>query len=69
MLIPKSPHAHTYFTWENPVYQDFMVEMMQYMEPRFEEKGKILFQELEEVTDVLLFLDGKYDIGFEVNGK
>ena len=46
-----------------------MVEMMQYMEPRFEEKGKILFQELEEVTDVLLFLDGKYDIGFEVNGK
>lgn len=68
MLIPKSPNPHTYFKLHNPVYKDFMVEMMQYLEPKYEHADKIIFEELEEVTFVLLFLDGKFDIGYELNG-
>ena len=45
-----------------------MVEMMQYLEPKYEHPTTIIFQELEEVTFVLLFLEGKFDVGYEMNG-
>ena len=42
---------------------------MTHLEPRFEEAGIILFDELEEVHEVILIMNGKFDLGFEINGK
>ena len=39
------------------------------MEPRFELAETIIFYELSEVTEVIFFVDGKFDLGFEINGK
>jgi hypothetical protein len=39
------------------------------MEPRFEFKGAIVYSELEEVTEVVMFMNGKFDLGFEINEK
>ena len=42
---------------------------MHVLEPRSEEKDEIIFDELEEMTEVVLFVKGTFDIGFEINGK
>ena len=46
-----------------------MVDLMMKMEPRYEQKGTIVFSELEEVTEVVFFINGSFDIGFEMNEK
>ena len=46
-----------------------MVDLMMKMEPRFELNQTIVFSELEEVTEVVLFVNGRFDIGFEMNEK
>jgi hypothetical protein len=49
------------------MYRKFMIEMLGYLEPRREEKDKILFEELDEVNEVIFFNNGIYEIGFEIN--
>jgi hypothetical protein len=39
------------------------------MEPRFEQKGAIVYSELDEVREVVMFMNGKVDLGFEINEK
>jgi hypothetical protein len=46
-----------------------MIDLMNNLEPRFEEKDEIMYDELDEITEVILFVRGKYDVGFEINGK
>ena len=36
------------------------------MEPRFEQKGAIVYSELDEVREVVMFMNGKIDLGFEI---
>jgi hypothetical protein len=45
-----------------------MMDLMQHLEPRFEPKNSILIDELDEVNEVLFFPQGRYEIGFEING-
>jgi hypothetical protein len=37
------------------------------LEPRFEDQGTILFDEMEEVSEVIFILEGQYDIGYTIN--
>jgi hypothetical protein len=46
-----------------------MLDLLQHLEPRYEEKDITILDELDEVSEVVLFVRGKFDIGFEVNGK
>ena len=46
-----------------------MMDLMQHLEPRFEQKNTILIDELDEVNEILFFPDGQYEIGFEINGQ
>lgn len=45
-----------------------MMELLQSLEPRIEEKNVILFNELEEMNEVLFFTNGVHEIGYELNG-
>ena len=46
-----------------------MMTLFQQLEPRFEEKGSVLYQELEEITEIFFHEKGQIDIGFEINTK
>jgi hypothetical protein len=46
-----------------------MMDLMQHLEPRFEQKNTILIDELDEVNEILFFPEGQYEIGFEINGQ
>jgi hypothetical protein len=46
-----------------------MYEVLIKLEPRREEKDKIIFYELDDFTEILFFCKGKVDIGFELNRK
>ena len=45
-----------------------MMDILQALEPRLEPKNVILFNELEEVNEVLFFITGTHEIGYELNG-
>lgn len=69
MLVPCSLQRYSFFTWDSDLYSEMMLDLMQHMEPRSEEKDVTIFDELDEISEVVLFVRGKFDIGFEVNGK
>ena len=48
-------------------YRDFMISLLQGLEPRFEEKGSLLFDELQEISEIVFIIRGKVDVGYELN--
>lgn len=44
-----------------------MLQLLQYLEPRHEDAGTILFQELDEINEVIFIETGECDIGYEIN--
>ena len=46
-----------------------MTSILMSLEPRKEENGSILYNELDEFFEVLFFNNGQVDIGFEINRK
>lgn len=70
---PQQPHsrqhAQLYYGWDDQKYRHFMIEVLRNLAPRFENKGSILINELEEVLEVLFMSQGTVDIGFEINRK
>ena len=44
-----------------------MIDMLQSLEPRREDKDAILLHELDEVAEVIFIMNGIYEIGFEIN--
>ena len=65
----QNKNENSYYTWNDFVYRNFMMDLMQHLEPRFEQKNTILIDELDEVNEVLFFPEGQYEIGFEINGQ
>ena len=59
---------HTYYRWTNPGYIEFMIQIMSFLEPRYFQVNTIILNELEEHNEVIYFTDGKFKVGFEVNG-
>tara|TARA_B110000285_G_C15110831_1_gene611009 strand:- start:487 stop:900 length:414 start_codon:yes stop_codon:yes gene_type:complete len=69
VLIPGSLQQYSFYTWDSDIYSEMMLDMMHHLEPRYEEKDEIVFDELEEITEVVLYVKGKFDIGFELNNE
>lgn len=44
-----------------------MIDILMGLEPCREEKDVILFEELDEINEVLFFITGKYEIGYSIN--
>ena len=64
-----SAFKYTYFNWDNPNYQAYMLQMIQYLEPKFEEAHTLLFIEGEDVDEVIMFTKGSFKVGFNINDK
>jgi len=68
MFMFKKPDGEAY-TWSDQPYRDFMLGLLQNFEPRLEEKGTIIYKELEEIQEVFFQEKGTIDIGYEINRK
>jgi len=44
-----------------------MMDVMQSLEPRKEDKNTIIFNELEDINEIIFFCKGAYDIGYQLN--
>lgn len=60
---------NSFYTWNDQVYCNLMVQLFSSMEPRCEQADTILFRDLDEVTEVSFFTKGIVKIGFEINNK
>jgi hypothetical protein len=50
------------------IYKEFIIALCSKLEPIKFNRNKILYEELEQVTHVLLFEQGVFDVGYAVNG-
>jgi hypothetical protein len=46
-----------------------MLILLQNLEPRQEFENNIIYEELDEVNEIIFFVKGTVDIGFEINHK
>ena len=60
-------YKHSYYTWSDEAYRNFMFEVLSFLEPRKEAKGRVLLCENDEVNEVLFFDHGIYAVGYELN--
>ena len=58
---------NAFYSWQDLEYKNFMVDILQSLEPRCEPKNKIMINELDEPNEVLFFNNGTYEIGYEIN--
>ena len=58
-----------FYNWKDQIYRNFMTEILMSLEPRREMPETILFNELDDFTEIMFFSVGKVDIGFEINRK
>ncbi len=58
-----------FYTWDDLEYGSFMEKVLLRLIPYMAKKDSILFDELDEVSEILFISCGKVDIGFKVNSK
>ena len=75
--IPKSyeeakqlgPQYHNYYSMEDQEYRTFMTQLLKSLEPRQEDAFTMLFEELDEIREVIFIEKGECDVGYEINKK
>ena len=65
----ESIQKHCYYTWGNSVFEKFMIDFFQNLNPVKILKKEMILVELEDINQVLFIESGYYDIGFEINKK
>ena len=65
----KSIHKHKFYTYEDKVFSDFILNFLKRLSPRYIQKGERMFLEQEEVDEIIFVMHGTYAIGFEINRK
>ena len=64
-----SKYSHAYYRWQNKDYAELIQNIMRALEPRYVKKNTYILKEMEECDEVLMFTEGCFKIGFELNGK
>jgi hypothetical protein len=49
---------YSFFSWNDEVYHNFMMDILRTLEPRQEDPNTYLFKELDDVNEVLFFNKG-----------
>ena len=65
----ESKNRNSFYTWGLQHYQNFMILFLQNLEPISFKRMDVIFGELESVDTIFFFMDGKVDIGYEINRK
>jgi hypothetical protein len=56
-----------YYTWNDRVYRDYMINMLQHLEPIMHEASTIIISELDEFGEISFIDKGTIGIGYEIN--
>ena len=51
------------------MYRDFMMSIVRNLEPRIEKKDSTIFEELDDINEVVFIEEGQVEIGYELNKK
>lgn len=62
-------NQNSFYSWSDFHYRKFMESFLYKLEPRREEKGVVVFDELDEVNEAIFIENGQVDVGFEINRK
>lgn len=46
-----------------------MTKILQNLEVRFFREGEIIYNELDEILEILFIYSGRYNVGFEINKR
>lgn len=67
--VPKNNEKpHSRYTWFDRPYRDFMVHMLNQLEPIKYFRHQIVFEELDEYSEVVFLVDSaKFDVGYSIN--
>ena len=57
------------YTWGDEVYAGLMMELSQKLEPAYYEAKTILFDELDEFTEIIFPMDGTHLVGYSINKR
>lgn len=63
----ENPNRYAFFTWDDQNYRSFMIDILQNLECRREDKYIVLYNELDEMNEVLFFEIGMFEVGYEIN--
>lgn len=56
-----------FMTWQEQPFREYVVMLLTKLEPRFEHRRTIIYDELEDVNDLLFVHKGKVVVGYEIN--
>jgi len=65
----ESIHKNAFYTWHNFDYQNFMIDVLSRLEPISFPAKHYIYNELDDVNEVIFIESGMYDIGYEINKK
>tara|TARA_B110000285_G_scaffold154438_1_gene172301 strand:+ start:997 stop:2052 length:1056 start_codon:yes stop_codon:yes gene_type:complete len=63
------PNYCDYYNMEDQEYRKFMLQLLKDLEPRQEDAYTMLFEELDEIREVIFIERGECDVGYEINKK
>ena len=66
---PKNENKHSRYVWKDDEYRKFMLNILKSLEPIKEEANSYLYNELDEFSSVIFFMEGKYKVGYSINNK
>ena len=67
--IFKNKKQFPYYTFDDPVYSQFMLSLMNLLEVRCFVKGELIANEMDESLEILFVESGIYEVGYEINKK
>jgi hypothetical protein len=68
-LRPDGTFLRTNYSWDDELYQQFMIEILTNLQPRVEMKDTIYLRKNEDVNEILFIQTGIVIVGFEFKNK
>ena len=59
--------ATPFYDWDMLIYKEFMMTILNLLEPRLRSKESIVYQTVEDVEEMYFIMKGSVNIGFEFN--
>ena len=52
---------------EDQDYAEFIIKLLRSLESKIETEDSMIFEELDEINEVIFILDGVIDLGYQIN--
>ena len=66
---PNSQKKYSFLNHTDGAYSGFMIQLFQYLNPRYIKYKEDIFYELDEIDAFIFVQDGSYKIGYKMNYK